>query len=105
MATNGASARQWLEENHNNVPADRIQQVIRSLTRKMEDLGEDHPEWEGLLEALDVLESYQPGLTSPDLHSNELDTSPLIANEPAPEPLSPEEKKQRFKALLQKSDL
>ncbi len=109
MATDGASARQWLEDNKNNVPVERVEQIIRSLCRKIERLDENHPDTEGLLEALDVLEHYLPGLNaspSPSAHPEALlDTSPLISDESASEPLSQEEKQRRFKALLLKSDI
>lgn len=109
MSTNGASARQWLEDNNNTVPTERVQQIIRSLLGKIEKLDKDHPDTVGLLEALDVLEHYLLDLTpsQPPSTAKEVpfDTSPLTSNESAPEPLSQEEKQRRFKALLLKSDI
>lgn len=111
MATNGESARQWLEQNRGKVSKERILQIHENLLKKIDalnaaDEAETADEHQGLLEALDVMEAYieeQYGETpTPETPEPvELDHSSL-ASEPSTDVpvLDDTEKKKRFQNLL-----
>ncbi|CAM3625656.1 hypothetical protein [Parendozoicomonas haliclonae] len=111
MATNGASARQWLAEHGQQKSADELQRIRNAIATKLEALSEDHPDEDGLLEALDVMDEWinnggQPvapaALGSNDAPAAEpmFDSSPLTPDLQPSEELSPAEKRARFQALL-----
>ncbi len=108
MATNGASARQWLAENGSGASLEALQRIRDAIAGKLDALAEEHPDEDGLLEALDVMDDWinsrhgstqqaEPAAASLPV----LDTGPLIPDLPPAEQLSPEEKQARFRALLQ----
>ena len=110
MATNGESARQWLKDNHGKVSGERIQQIIQSIQKKVAALTDEHADYIGLVEALDVMEAYNPDQADRRPTSESLDTlldaTPLISEDThATALISPEEKKRRFQALLKRSDV
>lgn len=113
MATNGESARKWLEENQHNIPAERVQHIRDNIATKLQRLDDPDSDHNGLLEALDVMDSFLLQQQQPDTEGNSensvtepppLDYSPLVDHhsEAAPQ-LTPEEKRQRFQSLLQKA--
>ena len=109
MATNGESARKWLEDNKEQASEQRIVQIRSNLVKKIDLLAESSEdvadEYQGLLEALDVLDEWlQHAVQATPAEPSALDYSAL-AEEPAePAPLlSPEEKRQRFQSLLKSS--
>ncbi|MDD7804017.1 MAG: hypothetical protein PUP46_00240 [Endozoicomonas sp. (ex Botrylloides leachii)] len=110
MATNGESATQWLNDNHGKVSIERIQQIIRSISQKIARLTPEHPEYDGLIAALDVMNEYKANI-SPDRALSEpsltdlLDASPLVPEVTEAKAMHPEEKKRRFQQLLKKSDM
>ncbi|MGB1270842.1 MAG: hypothetical protein ACPG5T_02080 [Endozoicomonas sp.] len=112
MATNGDSARKWLEENKHQVTETRVLQIRNNLEKKINELPESDvdglsEEHQGLLEALDVLEAFLQEQSSARTATNEvtgitgIDASPLISepSEPVPQ-LDDTEKKHRFQQLL-----
>lgn len=109
MATNGESARKWLEENREQITEERIVKIRDSLEKKINQItASDNPdvsdELPGLLEALDVMDAWlQERAIPPETATatSELDYSPLIQepSEPAPQ-LTREEKLRRFQHLL-----
>ena len=112
MATNGESARQWLESNKHKVSEQRIIQIRDSLQKKFETLtGADEPadpnEEQGLVEALDVMDAFiesRYGERPPEDSSAELDYSSLIDSSGCQAPvLDGPEKQRRFQELLKKS--
>ena len=127
MSTNGDSARRWLEENRTKVTEQRILQIRDSLLKKIQGIEQSEDddvsdEYDGLLEALEVMESwlqentthFQQEYKQPhqqeqqqqtaEQPSAELDYGPLGSNDAAPAPiLSDEEKHARFKELLESS--
>ena len=109
MATNGESARQWLEENKNQVSEQRIVQIRSNLVKKIDLLAESgndmSDEYQGLLEALDVMDNWlQQGGTTQPAEPSELDYRSLVEEPSEPAPLlSPQEKRQRFQSLLKAS--
>ncbi|KEI71138.1 hypothetical protein [Endozoicomonas elysicola] len=112
MATNGESARKWLEENREQITEERILQIRSNLVKKVNQMAESDnldvsDEHQGLLEALDVMDGWLQERTVPQeipIESSELDYSPLIQppSEPAPQ-LTQEEKLRRFQNLLKSS--
>jgi|GEM_PF-6089706 len=110
MATNGESARKWLEENKEQASEQRIAQIRSNLVKKIDLLaesGEDmSDEYQGLLEALDVMDEWlQRGTQETPAQPSAPDYGALLVEEPTePVPLlSPEEKRQRFQSLLKSS--
>ncbi len=115
MATNGASARQWLAEKGNSTPPDELLRIRNAIAAKLDKLPEGHPDEDGLLEALDVMDEWQenkkspnpaiPSLQGGDGSEPALDTRPLTPDvEPAPS-LSPADKQARFQQLLKDSKM
>ncbi len=109
MATNGASARQWLADKGQQASPQELMRIRDAIASKLDNLGEDHPDEPGLLEALDVMDAFIEGDKSPepeaanlshDSSSVALDTGPLVADLPPAEALSEEEKRQRFQTIL-----
>ena len=112
MATNGASARSWLEQNGAQAAPEEIQRIRTAIAGKLDALSEDHPDEAGLLEALDVMDTFieQGGVSAPVSpvvqeisNTPMLDTSPLVPELAPAEELSPVEKQARFRKLLQSS--
>ncbi|WP_299728047.1 hypothetical protein [uncultured Endozoicomonas sp.] len=111
MSTNGESARKWLEENKGKIQEPRILQIKDNLLKKLQQSEEQETdtseEYEGLLEALEVMESWLIENTVPEVVQNDLpplDASPLVQDAAGEAPiLSKEEKQQRFQALLESS--
>ena len=111
MATNGESARKWLEENKKQVSEQRIIQIRSNLVKKINLLAESCDEmsdkYQGLLEALDVMDSWlQQGGTAQEkpVELSDLDCRSLVEEPSEPAPLlSPEDKRQRFQSLLKAS--
>lgn len=107
MATNGESARRWLEENHDKVPLERIRQIRDNLAKKLQNIEESDDTYSGLLDALDVMDNHLLEIENPAPVSEasettaSLDLAPLIpdADQSSPQ-LSPEEKQARFQSLL-----
>ena len=105
MATNGESARRWLEENQDKVSLERVRQIRDNIVNRLQSLDEQDETHEGLLEALDVMDEHllvaeQPE-TGNDAISAQLDSSPLVSNTTADAPhLSEDEKQKRFRQLL-----
>ncbi|WP_257263780.1 hypothetical protein [Endozoicomonas sp. ONNA2] len=109
MATNGESARQWLEQNREQVSEERILQIRNNLVKKIDQMVDADnmnvsDEHQGLLEALDVMDAWLQERASPRETATEtsaLDYSPLIQepSETAPK-LTQEEKQRRFQNLL-----
>nr|MDT0252804.1 hypothetical protein [Endozoicomonas sp.] len=119
MATNGESARKWLEENREQVSQERVLQIRNNLIKKTDQIAEAEnsdvsdegsgDEYSGLLEALDVMDSWLQEQTAPVTEETQtepsaLDYSSLIQDsvEPAPR-FSQEEKLRRFQSLLKSS--
>ena len=111
MATNGESARKWLEENKNQVSEQRVVQIRSSLVKKINLLAESSndmsDEYQGLLEALDVMDNWlQQGGTAQEkpVELPDLDYRSLVEEPSEPAPLlSQQEKRQRFQSLLKAS--
>ena len=111
MATNGESARKWLDENAELVSEQRVVQIRSNLAKKIDLLAESggdmSDEYQGLLEALDVMDDWlQQGGTTQEAPAqpSDLDYRGLIEEPSEPAPLlSPEEKRQRFQNLLKAS--
>ncbi|WP_345198758.1 hypothetical protein [Kistimonas scapharcae] len=109
MATNGESAAQWLSEHGETTPVERLQQIRDNIAAKLEDNIQDEQHI-GLLEALDVMDSYiisKEALTTDNSPIDiRPDLSPLCDNRAATSPgLSEEEKKKRFNELLKTGKL
>lgn len=109
MTTNGESARKWLMENKKQVTEQRIIQIrdnlikkINLLTETSEDISDAH---QGLLEALDVMDDWlQQTAQGEPAEPSALDCGALVEEPSVPVPLlSPEEKRQRFRKLLESS--
>ncbi|WP_422133045.1 hypothetical protein [Endozoicomonas sp. ALD040] len=105
MATNGESAKRWLEENQDKVSVERIRQIRDNISNKLQDLDESDEAYPGLLEALDVMDNHllqQEGDTpAPESESASLDLGPLVPQSDLPTPqLSAQEKKLKFQQLL-----
>lgn len=112
MATNGESARQWLESNKHKVSEERILHIRDNLQKKIEALAKadepvDPTEEQGLVDALDVMDAFierQFGESQPDESTAELDYSSLVDSSASEAPiLDDSEKQKRFQALLKKS--
>ncbi len=107
MATNGESARKWLKENGEQVTEQRIVQIRDNLVKKinlLSETSEDIPDaHQGLLEALDVMDDWlQQTAQGGSADSSTLDCGALVEEPSVPVPLlSPEEKRQRFRKLLE----
>ncbi|MGI9275564.1 MAG: hypothetical protein ACR2PT_12055 [Endozoicomonas sp.] len=107
MATNGESARRWLEENQDRVSLERIRQIRDNIVSRLQSLDEQDETHEGLLEALDVMDEHLIETEQPEPPGNDaanvlLDSSPLVSSPPAEPPhLSREEKQRRFRRLLE----
>ncbi|WP_257294719.1 hypothetical protein [Endozoicomonas sp. YOMI1] len=109
MATNGESARQWLQQNREQISEERILQIRSNLVKKINQMADPEDltvsdEHQGLLEALDVMDNWLQERATPQETAEEasaLDYSPLIQepSEPAPQ-LTQEEKLRRFQNLL-----
>ena len=115
-STNGESAKKWLEENKEHITEQRIVQIRSSLEKKINQLIqagkaetlELFDEYEGLLEALNVMDAWLQDYSAPSSAVNDspetvaLDYSPLVqeGTEPIPQ-LSPQEKRRQFEGLLQ----
>ncbi|WP_419536795.1 hypothetical protein [Endozoicomonas sp.] len=109
MATNGESARKWLEQNREQISEERILQIRSNLAKKINLMADtDNPnesdEHQGLLEALDVMDAWLQERAAPQETAEEasiLDYGPLIQEPSAPPPqLTQEEKLRRFQDLL-----
>ncbi len=110
MATNGQSARKWLEENQNNAPKERVEQIRKSIAEKLAKLDDSDDSSLGLLEALDVLDQHIHSSTDAETLPSEdalkLDTGPLVSEASIEVPeLTPEEKQARFQQLLKSRQL
>lgn len=112
MATNGESARKWLEENREQVSEERILQIHSNLAKKINQLADSDnmdssDEYEGLLEAMDVMDAWLQARATPaeeETEASELDYSPLVQEPSGPtSQLSREEKVLRFQSLLKSS--
>ncbi len=107
MATNGESARQWLKENHGKISSERIQLIRASINQKIDRLEPSNEEYEGFVEALDVIDHYLSELSRENDKSTktdkDLDFSPLIPETSGHSCLSEEEKTRRFRELLKTS--
>ncbi|MCW7551544.1 hypothetical protein NX722_02565 [Endozoicomonas gorgoniicola] len=114
MATNGESARKWLEANQHKTSPERIRQIRDNIVAKLQRLDDTENEHDGLVEALDVMDAHLLQLEQqdkPEDHSGSssddlppLDYSPLVNHhQEATVQLSPEEKQRRFQELLKKS--
>ena len=114
MATNGESARKWLEANQHNTSPERIRQIRDNIVAKLQQLDDTDNEHDGLLEALDVMDAHLLQLerqSKPEGNSDSspedlppLDYSPLVNHQEEVVPqLSAEEKQKRFQALLRKN--
>ncbi|USE34470.1 hypothetical protein [Endozoicomonas sp. SCSIO W0465] len=109
MATNGESARKWLEENREQISEERILQIRSNLVKKINQMTDADnqnvsDEHQGLLEALDVMDVWLQERTASKeatMEASVLDYSPLIQepSEPVPQ-LTQEEKHRRFQNLL-----
>ncbi|WP_163369874.1 hypothetical protein [Endozoicomonas acroporae] len=109
MATNGESARQWLEQNREQISEERILQIRSNLVKKINQLADAEDltvsdEHQGLLEALDVMDAWLQERATPQetaAEASTLDYSPLIQepSETVPQ-LTQEEKLRRFQNLL-----
>ena len=87
MATNGASARQWLADKGQSASPQELQRIRSAIAGKLDVLAEDHPDEDGLLEALDVIDNWiEHGKASENsvLQTSSLDTSPLVPDLPRP---------------------
>ena len=113
MATNGESARKWLEANQHKTSPERIRQIRDNIVAKLQRLDDTDNEHDGLVEALDVMDAHLLQLEQqgkPEDHSESssddlppLDYSPLVNHhQEATVQLSPEEKHRRFQELLKK---
>ncbi|WP_211829085.1 hypothetical protein [Kistimonas asteriae] len=110
MATNGESAAQWLSEHGETTPVERLQQIRDNIAAKLEDDIRDDEQHVGLLEALDVMDSYiisKEALSTGDSPIDIApDLSPLCDNSDAASPTLPEEeRKKRFSELLKTGKL
>ena len=112
MATNGASARQWLESNKHKVSEQRVLQIRDNLQKKIEALSKadelnDPNEEQGLVEALDVMDAFietRFGEAPAEESTAELDYSSLVDSSGCEAPvLDTSEKQKRFQALLKNS--
>ena len=114
MATNGESARKWLEANQHKTSPERIRQIRDNIVAKLQRLDDTDNEHDGLVEALDVMDAHllhQEQQGKPEDHSGSssddlppLDYSPLVNHhQEATVQLSPEEKHRRFQELLKKN--
>ncbi|MGI9280614.1 MAG: hypothetical protein ACR2PX_13480 [Endozoicomonas sp.] len=110
MATNGESARRWLEENQDKVSLERIRQIRDNISDKLQDLDESDESYPGFLEALDVMDNHllQEEQESPvtESESISLDLGPLIPQaDSEPPQLTAQEKKLKFQQLLKTGKL
>ncbi len=110
MATNGESAAQWLSEHGETTPLERLQQIRDNIATRLEDGKLDDEQHVGLLEALDVMDSYIIAKETSTTGSNSIgiapDLSPLYDNSADVSPILPEEeKKKRFNELLKAGKL
>ena len=106
MATNGESARKWLEEHQHKTSLKRIQQIRDNIFAKLQRLDDSDDEHDGLLEALDVMDGFIASQQQPEVAEDlpPLDYSPLVDHQADHAPqLSQKEKQQRFQKLLKKS--
>lgn len=112
MATNGASAKQWLESNKHKVSEQRIIQIRDNLQKKIEALTKadeltDLSEEQGLLEALDVMDAFietRYGASPAEESTAKLDYSSLVDSSDSGAPvLDTSEKQKRFQDLLKNS--
>ncbi|PVZ62952.1 hypothetical protein [Pelagibaculum spongiae] len=80
MATTGASAREWLEQNGANAPIEKLEKILSSLQQKLEQMDETNPELQGILDAIDEMEGFILHRQMPDaavpIESTSLDSSP-----------------------------
>ncbi len=110
MATNGESAAQWLSEHGETTPLERLQQIRDNIATRLEDGKLDDEQHIGLLEALDVMDSYIITKETSTTGSNPIDItpdlSPLCDNSAVASPIMPEEeRKKRFSELLKTGKL
>ena len=106
MATNGESARKWLEENQQKVSIERIQKIHDNIFSRLQRLDDHDDEHNGLLEALDVMNAFLASQQQPEAAEDwpPLDYSPLVNHQAEHSPqLSQKEKQQRFQQLLKKN--
>ena len=110
MATNGESARKWLEANQHNASVERIQKIRDNIVAKLQRLDDTDTEHDGLVEALDVMDAHLIQLQQPESQSEEsadlppLDYGLLVDHRQEATPqLNQEEKQKRFQDLLKKS--
>ncbi len=109
MATNGESARQWLAEHGQTTSTERITQIRQNIEARLTRLPEEREETKGLLEALDVIDSFiisKNSMTEEATPESDtaLDYSPLIPQDEPEQPiLSATEKQARFQQLLQQA--
>ena len=110
MATNGESAANWLKAHGESAPLERLQQIRDNIAAKLEDNAQTDEQHLGLLEALDVMDTYIMGKETMTRPVDELlaapDLSPLCGSDVAASPvLSDDEKKKRFVELLKTGSL
>ncbi|WP_163834823.1 hypothetical protein [Spartinivicinus ruber] len=105
MTTNAKSAKQWLETQGINEPRERIEQIAQNILNKLAELDDEHPQQQGLLDALAVVEDYLASLPPLPQPSSNWDTTPLgdPPTDTIPQ-LSQEEKKQQFQQLLKQQE-
>lgn len=110
MATNGDSARKWLEANQHKATPERIQQIRDNIVAKLQRLDDTDHEHDGLVEALDVMDAYLLQLQQPEsAQESEADLPPLDYgllvdhHQEAVPQLNADEKQRRFQELLKKS--
>ncbi|MBU2712641.1 hypothetical protein [Zooshikella harenae] len=124
MATNGLSAQQWLNANQAQLTPAKVVKIRENILKKLQALTEDSAEIAGLIEALDVIDSWlHLATTSDSVHpepnqqstpdqaqvapiSNETwDLNPLVpdTSQSQQQTLSTSEKQQAFSELLKKN--
>ena len=109
MATNGESARQWLVDHEETAPLERIIKIRDSLLKKIDVISESDnidldEEFQGLTEALDVMEDHiiKNSTQTSDQPEPDLDHSTLIQDSAVGSPpiLNNKEKRAIFNKLL-----
>ncbi|MCK5894559.1 MAG: hypothetical protein KAG53_09195 [Endozoicomonadaceae bacterium] len=105
MATNGESATNWLKEHGETTAPERLRKIRNSIASQLEENSPDDQQHIELLEALDVMDDYLINNNAAVVNNREsaslTDLLPLCDNTTAPSPrLTEDEKKQRFKTLL-----
>ncbi|WP_027708272.1 hypothetical protein [Zooshikella ganghwensis] len=66
MATNGLSAQQWLNANQAHLTPIKVMKIRENILKKLQTLAEDSGETAGLIEALDVIDSWLQLAATPE---------------------------------------